>query len=181
MEDRRVKTRTMEPKIDNYKSPIAALCWSLALPGFGQFYLREVFLGIILMLLELGVNINSNLNLAVYYAFHGDVQQSHTIINYEWGLFYPSIWAFSMWHAYNRAKTINSSANNVAKRTYLTGFFIGLVIGMNLGLYWHDNPLFMRNNVSHSPIFNGLILGIAGASIGHLIDIIFSVFKKEKP
>lgn len=164
-----------------YKSPIAALLWSFALPGFGQIYNGEVLIGVIFMILELGTNVISNLNLAIFETFHGDFDKAHSVINYNWGMFYPSVWAFSMWQAYNKAKMINCKLDNKQfRKSEYTGFFIGAVIGMNFGVYWHL-PDFHNGGFFgflQSPVFFGLILGLCFGYIGHLTEK--SVNRKTK-
>ena len=89
-------------------------------------------------------------------------------------MFYPSRYIFSIWQAYNKAIVINyqQDGKDSPKETYLTGFFFGYVIGMNLGVYWHFHP--KGNNPFlipfASPIFNGHILGFIIGFIGHFIE-----------
>jgi TM2 domain-containing membrane protein YozV len=159
---------------NEYKSPASALIWSMALPGFGQFYNGQILLGIILMILEVGVNIISKLNFSIIESFHGDFMKAHNLIKYDWGIYYPSIWAFSMWQAYNKARTINYSLESrMNKKIKLTGFFFGATVGMNLGLYWHFHFLNHLNrffSFLNSPVFAGLIIGLIFALIGQLIE-----------
>ncbi|MBY0099135.1 hypothetical protein [Mesobacillus maritimus] len=161
-----------------YKSPIAAMLWSIALPGLGQLYNRDYIPAFLLLTLEFLINLFSNLNLAILYSFNGDFQQAHEIINYEWGLFYPAVYGYSVWQAYNYAKSINyrSNGNGPLKRTFFTGWFFGLVIGMDLGLFWHNLSLFEELRVLsflHFPVQNGLVFGLLGALLGHLIEKIY--------
>ncbi|MDC3424327.1 hypothetical protein NC797_07365 [Aquibacillus sp. 3ASR75-11] len=86
----------MEKK-NTYKSPVAALLWSTALPGFGQLYNEDHLLGFILMGWEIAVNFNSNLNLAIMYVLQGDFENAHEVIDYQWGMFYPSVYGFALW------------------------------------------------------------------------------------
>ncbi|MGQ7886648.1 hypothetical protein [Paenibacillus sp. WC2504] len=149
-----------------YKSPYAAALWSLCLPGFGQLYVREYFIGIILLASEIAFNILSKLNWSIYYSFTGKLQESSEIVNMGWGLFYPSVYAFNIWHAYNTAKFMNAKlkAEGVPRPDKLAhnmGFFTGLVFGMFFGLHW----AFLI-----SPVFSGIVLGISLAIIGHLIE-----------
>lgn len=158
-----------------YKSPVSAMLWSIALPGLGQIYNRDYVPAFLLIGLEFLVNYYSNLNLAILYSFNGDFHQAHEAINYKWGLFYPSVYGFSIWQAYNHAKAHNRKleGNTVLKKTHLTGFFFGLVIGMDLGLFWHNLKIF--ENVKylgflHFPVYNGLVLGLIGAFLGTIFE-----------
>lgn len=121
-----------------YKSPITALLWSVMMCGFGQYYNGQYIFGTVLLLCEVGANVLSRLNVSILHSFHGDYQMANDIINYQWGLFYPSIYGFSIWQAYNKAKIISHQreGNELPKKTYLTGFCLGLVVGMNVGIIW---------------------------------------------
>lgn len=156
-----------------YKSPYSALIWSLVLPGCGQLYNGQIFLGLIILVLELLINTQSNLNLSILETFHGDFTKAHKIINFEWGLFYPSLWGFSLWQAFNKARAINALIDgNNNKETKLTGFLAGTVIGMNIGIYIHFP--FLDNNkylfFMNSPVLVGLILGLLTGLVGKSIE-----------
>ena len=103
-----------------YKSPIAAMFWSVVLPGFGQLYNKDYFIGILLLVLEFLINLKSHLNLVLVNTFKGDLLHAHQSVNYSWGLFYPSIYCFAIWHAYNSANTNNNKleGKHVENRTY---------------------------------------------------------------
>lgn len=150
-----------------YKSPWAALLWSMTLPGFGQAYNGNYVMGFIFVVAELMVNNMSNLNLSFLYTLHGDFNQSHEVVDFQWGMFYPSLWGFGMWQAFNKAKMINHHLKEKGvvpptKKSYLTGFLFGLVCGMDIGLFLHF--------LFGSPIITGLICGLIGAISGHLIE-----------
>ncbi|MFL6557032.1 MAG: hypothetical protein ACJ8MO_13035, partial [Bacillus sp. (in: firmicutes)] len=119
-----------------YKSPFAAMLWSCVLPGFGQFYNKDYIVGTVLLGLEFIVNLNSNLNISLADTFMGDIYSAHHVINYRWALFYPSLYGYAVWQAFNSAIANNNRINgkDVEQRTYLSGFFIGLVLGMDFGL-----------------------------------------------
>jgi hypothetical protein len=160
-----------------YKSPYAALLWSMVLPGCGQLYNKDYCVGIILIGCELLVNLNSNLNLALLNSFNGDVQSAHQVIDYRWAMFYPSLYGFALWHAFNSAKANNFRIDEKVKgnRTYLTGFFIGMVVGMDFGLFWHDYPTL---RVLDNPVFNGLICGLILGLIGCLVEN--AIYRRQK-
>ncbi|WP_246206724.1 hypothetical protein [Virgibacillus ihumii] len=112
--------------------------------------------------------------MTIFYSFHGNTQLAHEVVNYQWGLFYPSIYAFSIWQAYNKAIIMNCQQEgaNPPRETYLTGFCFGLVIGMNVGVYWHhhffDNIPFFK--ILSIPVFNGILLGIIAGFVGHILE-----------
>ncbi|MFZ7942476.1 hypothetical protein [Neobacillus sp. 19] len=155
-----------------YKSPYAAMLWSLVLPGFGQLYNREYLIGIALLVLEFLINLKSNLNLVLLDAFDGDLHSSQQLIDYSWGLFYPSLYAFAMWQAYNAAIVNNNKLEGkaVEKRTYLSGFFIGLAIGMDLGLFLHDSPFMKVSTFLDNPVLNGIMFGMLCGIMAHLVE-----------
>jgi len=157
-----------------YKSPVAALLWSIVMVGFGQFYNGQYIFGTLLFLFEIATNGLSSINVSILHSFHGNSQQAHDIFNHQWGLFYPSAYAFSIWQAYNKAIIINcqQERKNLPKETYLTGFFIAFVVGTNLGVYYHHYFLSEMPSLSFlsSPIFNGLSWGIIFGFVGHFIE-----------
>ncbi|TFJ92420.1 hypothetical protein [Lentibacillus salicampi] len=155
-----------------YKSPMAALLWSFALPGFGQFYNRDYFLGLVLVSWEILINLYSNLNIALMHTFHGDFQTAHDIINYEWGLFYPSVFAFSLWQAYNKARAITYRYEHQEelRKVYHTGLFFGLTAGMTIGLTTHHLYQVKGLQFLAVPVYSGLFFGIVGGVLGHLIE-----------
>ncbi|MGX6445611.1 hypothetical protein ACWM35_20535 [Neobacillus sp. K501] len=154
-----------------YKSPYAAMLWSMLLPGFGQFYNKDYLVGVVLIAFEILVNLNSNLNLALVHSFHGDFTQAHDVIDYRWGMFYPSLYGFSIWQAFNAARANNDRKfhGQASRRTYLSGFFAGMVVGMDLGLFWHDYTFFQHSRLFFfldMPVFNGLFYGLLFGILG---------------
>lgn len=156
-----------------YKSPLAAMLWSLVLPGFGQIYNNNYYIGTILLVLEFLINLKSHLNIVLLHTLTGDLLHAHESVNYSWGLFYPSIYGFSLWQAFNMAISNNNrlEGNIVEKRTYLSGFFIGLVIGMDFGLFWHDTGIIQRVPFLDYPVYNGLTFGLLLGLLSHLVEI----------
>ncbi len=82
---------------------IEKLLWSVALPGFGHFLNRQYLKGSVLILLELIVNMGSNLNLAIIYSFQGDIDQAIKQTDFQWLMFYPCLYMFGIWDAYRDA------------------------------------------------------------------------------
>lgn len=82
------------------RNPWAAAWWSVALPGLGHFYNGSYFKGFILMTWEIVVNIQSNLNLAIYHSMLGDPQMAGQVLNMRWAILYPPIYMLAVWDAY---------------------------------------------------------------------------------
>ncbi|WP_044748845.1 hypothetical protein [Bacillus alveayuensis] len=82
---------------------IERLLWSIALPGFGQFLNQKYIKGIIIMILEFFINVQSNFNEVIRLSFLGRIEESVHIINYQWLMFYPCLYFFAMWDAYKDA------------------------------------------------------------------------------
>lgn len=169
---------------NEYKSPVAAFLWSVTMVGFGQLYNGQYTFGFMLLASEFTINTLSNLNPSIHHSFHGDFIKAHDVVNYHWGLFYPSLYGFSNWQAYNRAIVMNyqKEGKEPPEKVYLTGFCIGLVVGMNLGVYWHhyflDHILLFK--VLSSPVFNGIFLGIIVGFAGHLLEKLQSKLKVDE-
>ncbi|HET7657113.1 MAG TPA: hypothetical protein VFK37_02395 [Bacillales bacterium] len=170
--------KTLRARI--HKSPVGAALWSFACPGFGQVYNCQYVLGFTLVVLEFIVNFHSHLNLSLLYTFHGQFHQSYRVARFDWGLFYPSLWGFSMWQAYNRAREINHiiEGNDKPFKAKRVGFFFGLVAGMNLGLILYGPEIF--GHFYLSPPANGIIGGLLGAFTGLTVERILSRIQKDK-
>lgn len=81
-------------------SRLEAVLWNIALPGFSQLLLGNYLKGIFFVLLEFIINVNSQFNLAIMYSFLGEVGKAHSVIDYEWLMFYPCVYMYAMWDAY---------------------------------------------------------------------------------
>ncbi|MEH6956373.1 hypothetical protein [Neobacillus drentensis] len=108
---------------------------------------------------------------------------AHQAIDYRWALFYPSLYGYGIWQAFNAAKANNDKmlGNDAGQRTYLSGFFLGLVLGMDFGLFWHDSSFithFSFIRLLDFPVFNGLTLGLMVGILGHIMENLF--YRKYK-
>ncbi|MFS0774773.1 hypothetical protein ABC255_01870 [Neobacillus sp. 3P2-tot-E-2] len=59
------------------------------------------------------------------------------------------------------------------KKTHLTGFFIGMVVGMDCGLFWHDFAFlkqFKVLSIFNMPVFSGLLFGLLLGCFGNIIE-----------
>jgi len=69
----------------------------------------------------------------------------------------------------------------VKQRSYYTGFFIGLVVGMDFGLFWHDFPdlnQFKVLSFLNLPVFSGLTFGILLGLLGNYLEK--TIYRKKR-
>jgi len=149
-----------------YRSPLLSALWSVAIPGFGQLYLGDYLIGVLLVILELIVNAKSGLNLSILYSFRGQFQNAVDVADFQWILFYPCIYAYSIWQAYNRALEINrgigqTEEGSVFANTKYNGFFIGAAVGGTLGVIY---------SYRIGPIFCGVLGSVIGGLLGFVVE-----------
>ncbi len=82
---------------------IEAILWSIAFPGFGQFLNKKYVKGIVFVILEFAVNVQARLNTAIIPSFYGNGNAANATVNYQWIMFYPCLYLFSMYDAYRDA------------------------------------------------------------------------------
>jgi TM2 domain-containing membrane protein YozV len=166
-----------------YKSPFVAALWSVFIPGFGQFYVQDYITGLVLIVFEIGLNLLSNLNVAIYYSFTGNFDKAASVVDMEYGLFYPSVYVYNIWHAYNKAKADNDDLEEqgVFKQHTIhkhTGLLFGTGLGMFFGLIYQIGGSSLK--LMNSPVFNGILMGLFGGLIGWSVEIIDKHIKAKK-
>nr|WP_285840913.1 hypothetical protein [Cytobacillus kochii] len=130
--------------------------WSIALPGFGQFLNKKYFKGTVLLILEFLINIQSNFNLIILMSFHGEINNAIKYANYQWLMFYPCLYFFSMWDA------VKDAGGGKAPYSFLpyvfTAFFVtvGLIFSSNLKIF---GVLFGPVWLPILFVFPGIIIG----------------------
>lgn len=82
------------------ESGLEKALWSIAIPGFGQLMNKRYFKGIILIALEFIINVKANINTAIVLSFLGQTEQAVMLSNYQWLMFYPCVYLYSIWDAY---------------------------------------------------------------------------------
>lgn len=117
------------------KNVFEKLIWSIALPGFGQYLNGEYFKGTIFLVLEFLINIQSNFNQVILMSFHWEIIEAIKHTNYQWLMFYPCLYFFSMWDAVKDAgggKDLTSFFPYVFTAFLVT---IGLIFSPNLKIF----------------------------------------------
>ena len=88
-------------------NPWVAAAWSALLTGFGHIYNKKAFKALILLSWTVAIIYFARLNDAIIATFNGQFDRAKETVNYQWLLFFPSIYLFSMWDAYNDAVEMN--------------------------------------------------------------------------
>ncbi|MGS2779865.1 hypothetical protein ACVBAX_21215 [Robertmurraya sp. GLU-23] len=117
------------------KSAFEKLLWSIALPGFGQFLNGKYFKGTVLLILEFLINVKANFNQVILLSFHGEIGDAIQHAEYQWLMFYPCLYFFSMWDA---VKDAGGGKDPYSFLPYVfTAFFVtvGLIFSSNLMIF----------------------------------------------
>jgi hypothetical protein len=141
------------------KSPLGAVLWSIAFPGFGQISNGCIIKGILFIGLEFYVNGNANINEVIVLSFNGLFADAIQAANYQWIMFYPCIYTFAIWDAFLGAGGGRSSLSVLP--AVFSAYFgtLGVVFSREAFTAWP----------ALGPIWLGLIGMAAGAAVGWLI------------
>lgn len=139
---------------------IEKMMWSIAFPGLGQLLNGQIVKGIFFMILELLTNHYSNLNSIIIYSFTGNIAEAVNNANYQWLMFYPSLYLYVIWDAYKYAKGDNSP---MAFLPYVFAAYLGTV-----GTVY--SPSFNINGVLFGPVWLPLICMAIGIFAGYIIQ-----------
>ncbi|MBM7585867.1 hypothetical protein JOC86_002409 [Bacillus pakistanensis] len=117
------------------KNTFEKLLWSIALPGFGQYLNGKYFKGTVLLMLEILINVQSNFNQVILLSFHGEISDAIKHADYQWLMFYPCLYFFSMWDA---VKDADGEKDPYSFLPYVfAAFFVtmGLIFSSNLTVF----------------------------------------------
>jgi len=89
------------------RNPYIVAWWSAAFPGFGHLLLSKYIRGFALFFWEILVNVQSNLNAAIYYSFTGNIEMAKEILDPRWLLFYLPVYIFAIWDSYRTSVDMN--------------------------------------------------------------------------
>ena len=88
-------------------NPWVAAAWSALLPGFGHIYNMKGFKSIIILGWALAIIHFSHVNDGIILTFTGKFLKAREIVNYQWLMFFPSIYIYSIWDSYNDTVEMN--------------------------------------------------------------------------
>lgn len=102
-----IKMSTIGTNFLDRGTPWLAAFWSALLPGFGHLYNGRSTKGVILLAWTVVIIYFSHVNDAIIATFTGRLGQINDMVNFQWLLFYPSIYLFAIWDSYNDTTEMN--------------------------------------------------------------------------
>lgn len=141
------------------KNTIEILMWSIALPGFGQLLNGKYFKGTVLLILEFLINVQANFNKVIFLSFHGRIIDAINQTDYQWLMFYPCLYFFSIWDA---VKDAGGGKDPLSFLPYVFTAFsatVGLIFSSNLKIF----------GLLFGPVWLPMLFVIPGALIGGII------------
>lgn len=138
---------------------VEVLLWCVALPGFGQLLNRKYVKGVLFLGLELLINLQSNFNTAIQLSFRGQIDKAISQTDYQWLMFYPCLYLFSLWDAYRDA---GGGGSPYAFLPFVSSAFFTTV-----GLIYSSNVILFGS--LWGPVWLPILFCIIGFSLGWLL------------
>ncbi|WP_160723689.1 hypothetical protein [Bacillus sp. USDA818B3_A] len=82
------------------KNPLVGLLWSVFTPGLGQLYAGSTIVGTFVLAWWIFVCYKAVAVRTWLYSFLGDFDKASTIVDWQWFLFLPSMYAFAIYQSY---------------------------------------------------------------------------------
>lgn len=124
-------------------SKLESILWNIAFPGFSQLITGHYVKGILFVVLEFMMNVKGRFNQAIMYSFLGEIDQAEAVINYQWLMFYPCVYMFSLWDAYRSAMSSNEKYSYLP---FVVGAYfvtVGLMVSPKVNIFqFHPGPVF---------------------------------------
>jgi len=140
---------------------LEAILWSVAFPGFGQLLNGHLIKGIMFIILEFTINVNSLFNQAIMFSFLGKINEAARVVDHQWLMFYPCVYMFAMYDAYKFAEGENP-------RLSFIPFAFGAYF-VTIGLMYSPKMFF---GIFFGPIWLPMLSLIPGLGIGFIIRFI---------
>lgn len=154
----------------NVTNPTEKLLWSIAFPGFGQFLNGRFMKGITLTILELIVNVQSHFNEIIISSFNGEIEQAISHANYQWLMFYPCLYFFSMWDAWKDA--------GGGKERYSFLPFVFAAYFVTVGTMYSST--FKVFGITFGPVWLPILSVIPGIAVGYLLMKLLKICVRSK-
>ncbi|MCX7710863.1 MAG: hypothetical protein N2484_13580 [Clostridia bacterium] len=95
------------PNFLSYRNPVVNAWWSAAFPGFGHIAMCIYVKGFLLMAWEFYINLEANINLAIFYSFTGDFDLARNVLNKRWVFLYIPVYIYTIWDTYRTTIDLN--------------------------------------------------------------------------
>ncbi|GIN38058.1 hypothetical protein [Heyndrickxia oleronia] len=151
------------------QKPTEALLWSIAFPGFGQIINGKYVKGLVFLILEVLINVKAHFNAIIVLSFHGEIEKSIALTNYDWLMFYPCLYFFSMWDAFKDA--------GGGKNSYTSIIFVFTAYTVTVGTIYSST--FTLFGQLFGPIWLPILSVIPGIAIGLAIKALLISFKNK--
>lgn len=153
------------------RSPIVVGFWSAIFPGMGHMMLSLYIRGCILFVWEVVVNLNSHLNLAIFYTFTGQYEAAKSVLDIRWFLFYIPVYLFAIWDSYRIAVKLNNHFILAAREDVPLTSFILHPLGISyfdraspsMAVIWSVMTPGMGQFVNHRLVLAFFLIGWWGA------------------
>ncbi|MCL6572412.1 MAG: hypothetical protein K6T88_12125 [Bacillus sp. (in: Bacteria)] len=140
-------------------SKLESVLWNIAFPGFSQLLMGKYIKGILFVVLEILVNVMGRFNQAIMFSFLGEIKKAELVTNYQWLMFYPCVYMFSLWDGYRLAMPVDE------KYSFLPFVFgayfvtVGLMVSPKVTIFHvHLGPVFLPMLFLIPGLFIGLLL-----------------------
>jgi TM2 domain-containing membrane protein YozV len=90
------------------RNPYVIAWWSAAFSGFGHMVVSKYLRGFTLFIWEVLVNVNANVNLAMYHSFQGNTEMAKAVLDTRWLLIYIPVYIFGIWDSYRTTVDMNN-------------------------------------------------------------------------
>jgi hypothetical protein len=131
---------------------------------------QKNFKGIVLIILEFLINVKANINTAIVLSFLGQTELAVETSNYQWLMFYPCVYLFSIWDAFR------DGSKDEEKPLLFLPFAIDAYVETAGVIY---SKVFRINGVLLGPIFLPMACIFIGLGIGFIIRYIILRIKNN--
>ncbi len=105
-----IRTNHLHPR-----HPLVAVWWSAAFPGFGHMLMGNHWIGLILFIWEIILNVTGKVNLGILYSFTGRIQLAKDVMDERLLILYVVVFVFGLWDSYRSCVELNK-LNLLARR-----------------------------------------------------------------
>ncbi|CQR72242.1 hypothetical protein SOV_12050 [Sporomusa ovata DSM 2662] len=92
------------------RHPLIVVWWAASFVGFGQMMVGSYVKGYLLVILEIIINVQTKLNLAIIYSFTGQFELAKEVVDSRWLLGYVLVYVYGLWDSYNLTVNTNKLA-----------------------------------------------------------------------